>query len=93
MKEKARARVVVSGRVQGVFFRQNTQQKAKELGITGWVKNLPDGQVEAIFEGDKEKVEKMVKWAEKGPDSARVDSFNVEWQEYRGEFENFEMRY
>ena len=93
MTEKVRAHIVVSGRVQGVFFRAETQEKAQELGLTGWVRNLSDGRVEAVFEGDKVKVEEMVKWAKKGPSRAIVNHLDLTWEEYQGEFNNFEIRY
>lgn len=93
MNEKARVYIVVSGRVQGVFFRAETQEKAKDLGVFGWVKNLSEGRVEAVFEGEKPQVEEMLKWAKKGPPGAIVSNLNVIWEEYRGEFSNFEIRY
>jgi len=93
MNEKVRAHVVVSGRVQGVFFRAKTQEKAKELGVFGWVKNLSEGRVEAVFEGERDKVEEMVKWAKKGPPGAIVNDLNVVWEEYQAEFNNFEIRH
>ncbi len=93
MNEKVRAHVVVSGRVQGVFFRAETQEKAKELGLFGWVKNLSEGRVEAVFEGERAKVEQLVKWAQKGPPGAIVNDLDLSWEEYRGEFSNFEIRY
>lgn len=93
MKENIRAHMIVSGRVQGVFFRQNTLNKAKELGVFGWVKSLPDGRLEAVFEGEKKKVEEIVNWAEKGPVSAEVNDIKVKWQEYKGEFQGFKLKY
>ena len=93
MNEKARAHVVVSGQVQGVFFRAKTQEKAQQLEVTGWVKNLSEGRVEAVFEGKKAKVEQMVGWAKKGPSGAIVNDLDLSWEEYRGEFTNFEIRY
>jgi len=93
MAEKIRAHIFVSGLVQGVFFRSYTVQKAKEFGVFGWVKNLPDGKVEAVLEGEKEKVEKLVEWMKRGPEFAKVNGIEVEWQEYKGEFENFEIRH
>lgn len=93
MEEKNRAHIFVSGRVQGVFFREKTQKKAQKLGITGWVKNLTDNRVEAVFEGEKEQVEAMVNWAKKGPILAKVNGIEVEWQKYQAEFNNFEIRY
>ena len=91
--EKVKAHIFVSGRVQGIFFRQNTQRKAQSLGITGWVKNLTDGRVEAVFEGEKEKVEKIIKWAKRGPILAKVNGIDIKWQEYQGGFDSFEIRY
>ena len=93
MNEKARAHIFASGRVQGVFFRAGTKEKARELAVTGWVKNLSDGRIEAIFEGEREKVEEMVKWAKKGPPGATVNHLDVVWEEHRGEFTNFEIKY
>jgi acylphosphatase len=93
MDEKARAHIFVSGLVQGVFFRENTRRRAESLGLKGFVKNLPDGRVEAVFEGEKEKVEKMVEWAKGGSKSARVDGIDARFQEYKGEFQNFEVKY
>jgi len=93
MPEKIRAHIFVSGVVQGVFFRANTFQKAKELRLKGWVKNLPDGRVEAIFEGEKRNVQEMIEWAKRGPTNARIDGFEADFEEYQGEFNNFEIRY
>ena len=64
---EARAHVIVGGRVQGVFFRQRTKGKAEYMGITGWVRNLPDGRVEAVFEGDEEAVKKLAEFCKRGP--------------------------
>ena len=85
--------MIASGRVQGVFFRQNTFNKAKELGVFGWVKNLSDGRLEAVFEGEKKKVGEIVNWAKKGPVSAKVNDIKVKWQEYKGEFKGFKLKY
>jgi len=92
MKEKARVHILVSGLVQGVFFRGYTQVKAREFELKGWVQNLPDGRVEAIFEGDRENIEKMVNWAKIGPPAAQVNGLEVNWQEYKGEFNTFQIR-
>jgi acylphosphatase len=91
--EKARAHILVSGKVQGVFFRENTRKQAEKLGVSGWVKNLQDGRVEAVFEGNKDNVEKLVKWAKKGPIWANVKDLDVDWENYKGEFNTFEIRY
>jgi len=72
MDESVRLHIFISGRVQGVFFRSNTKRLAKELGLAGWVRNLPDGRVEAVFEGQRDKVSKIVEWCWKGPPAAKV---------------------
>ncbi len=91
--EKVRAHVVVDGRVQGVFFRSHTQEMAEKLGLKGWVKNRRDGRVEAVFEGDKEKVEQMIQWCHRGPSEARVTNVQTDQEEYSDEFEDFSIRY
>ena len=93
VKEKMRAHIFVSGRVQGVFYRENTKKKAEKLGVTVWVKNLRDGRVEAVFEGDKPDVEQMVNWARKGPIWAKVEALDVVWEDYTGQSASFEIKY
>lgn len=88
-----RVHIFVSGRVQGVFFRSETKEKAQQLGLTGWVRNLADGRVEIVAEGEKEKLEELVNWAKRGPAIARVNGLDLEWEGYQGEFENFEIKY
>jgi len=90
---KARAHIFVSGRVQGVFFRTETVEFAERLDLTGWVRNLSDGRVEAIFEGDEENVEKAVDFCRKGPPGAHVLNLNVEWEQWKGEFQDFRIKY
>lgn len=91
--DKARARVIIEGKVQGVFFRHHTQQMAFKLRITGWVKNRRDGRVEAIFEGDRDQVDQMIQWCHHGPSEARVSKVYLTWEEYTGEFEDFSVTY
>ena len=91
MKRLIRAHIFISGRVQGVFFRKNTYKKAEELEVLGWIKNLPDGRVEAIFEGEKENVKKILDWSSRKSFPASVDSINLEWQEHTDEFKNFKI--
>ncbi|MFE1172217.1 acylphosphatase [Streptomyces sp. NPDC058773] len=79
-----RRRVVVSGAVQGVFFRDTCRRTAEGLGVTGWVRNLPDGTVEAVFEGEPERVQKLVEWARQGPPMATVDAVSVREEEPEG---------
>jgi len=93
MEEKARVHILVSGRVQGVRFRESTLQKAQKLGVFGWVKNLAGGRVEAVLEGEKGAVQKLAKWAKSGPLFAKVNNIEVDWGEYKGEFVCFEIRY
>jgi acylphosphatase len=81
----ARARVIVRGHVQGVFFRAETRDRAASLGLGGWVRNNPDGTVEAAFEGDRDRVESMVAWCGRGPSLARVEDVEVAWEEPQGE--------
>ncbi len=86
-----RLHVFVSGKVQGVYFRQNTAQKAQELNVFGWVRNLKDGRVEAVFEGEKESVHKMVNWCSNGPKDAAVVNMEVTDEDYVNEFSNFQV--
>ena len=88
-----RLHLLISGRVQGVFFRESTKRKAKSLNLKGWVRNLPDGKVEILAEGEKENLEKLFRWAKKGPLLAKVKKLSAQWQEFQGEFEDFEIRY
>jgi acylphosphatase len=91
--EKARARVIVEGRVQGVFFRAHTQDMALGLGLKGWVRNRRDGRVEALFEGDKAMVEQMIQWCHRGPPEASVTKVHLTWEDYTGEFKDFSINY
>jgi acylphosphatase len=88
---KIRAHVFISGRVQGVFFRSETRREVRRHGLTGWVRNLPDGRVEALFEGEKEKVEKLIEFCRRGPRGAKVTSVQVAFKNYTGEFKDFRI--
>lgn len=88
-----RAHVIISGRVQGVFFRAHTRDFAEKFGVKGWVKNRPDGKVEALFEGDEEDVKAVIDWCNDGPPGARVTGVDVEREEYEGYFKGFEVVY
>ncbi|MFL5972928.1 MAG: acylphosphatase [Gaiellaceae bacterium] len=81
----ARARVVIRGRVQGVFFRAETRERARSLGLAGWVRNNPEGTVEAVFQGDRDRIESMLAWCRRGPAAANVEDVEVEWTEMRDE--------
>lgn len=87
-----RAHVYVSGNVQGVFFRDSTRQKAEKLGLSGWVRNNPDGRVEAVFEGPSEDVKEMVDWCENGPSRADVEDVEAEYGEPENDSKGFEVR-
>ena len=80
------------GRVQGVFFRQSTQYQAERLGVKGWVRNLPDGSVEAVFEGDETSVKGVVDYCRHGPSQAKVQNFEVNYEGYTGEFDSFSIK-
>ena len=90
--DKERAHVQISGEVQGVFFRDSTRQKAEELGLAGWVKNTPDGNVEAVFEGPSEKVREMLSWCEEGPQQASVENVDTDIGDADGDLSGFEVR-
>ena len=81
-----RMRVLVSGTVQGVWFRESTRRHAESLGVAGWVRNLPDGRVEAVFEGEDQGVEAMVDWCRKGPAGAQVEGVEARAEAPTGEF-------
>ena len=89
---KVRAHIFVSGRVQGVFFRVETRYEAMKRNVTGWVRNTSGGRVEAIFEGEREDVEKLIDFCRKGPLGARVTKIDVQWEEYSVEFKDFKIR-
>jgi acylphosphatase len=93
MADQARVHVVIEGRVQGVFFRASTRDEARARGLNGWARNLPDGRVEAVFEGDKRVVENMLAWCHKGPPHAYVDRVEVEWQAHLGDLMDFRIVY
>jgi len=91
--EKARAHVIVQGRVQGVCFRHYTQEAAFRLGLKGWVKNRWDGAVEALFEGDKDKVDEIIQWCHRGPSGAGVKNVHVTWERYAADYDDFSVTY
>ncbi len=93
MKDASEARVVVSGRVQGVWFRASTRDVARGLGVRGFVRNLPDRRVEAILQGDRAAVVKAIAFMREGPPGAEVADVAVEWREPTEEFEGFDVRH
>jgi len=90
---KVKAHVFVSGRVQGVFFRSETAERARKKHLIGWVRNLPDGRVEAVFEGEKTDVQEMLSFCRKGPPGAFVKDVEISWEEPTGESKDFQIRY
>lgn len=91
--KKIRAYAVIAGRVQGVFFRMETKRAADHAGVFGWVRNKRDGNVEALFEGDEGGVKLVLEWCREGPPFACVKSVDVEFEDYKGEFKEFEITY
>ncbi len=87
-----RARVRVEGRVQGVYYRVHARDKAARLGVTGWVRNLPDGSVEVVIEGNEPSVRAMIDWCGRGSPRAVVTGVFVSWEPYTGEFDRFTVR-
>ncbi|MCK5784807.1 MAG: acylphosphatase [Desulfobacterales bacterium] len=92
MNRKISVHVVLSGRVQGVFFRMETRQAAERFGVNGWVRNRADGTVEAVFEGESEKVDLAVDWCKKGPPMASVSNIKIDEIEYTGDYMDFSIR-
>lgn len=87
-----RASLLISGRVQGVAFRHYTSQFAQGQGVTGWVRNLPNGEVEALLEGETEAVSRVIDWCRQGPPAAQVTEVKIEWGIFGGEFSEFGIR-
>ncbi len=91
MEDNVRAHVVITGRVQGVGFRYDTQGAARRIGVYGWVRNRRDGSVEGVFEGEKERVNRMLDWCRQGSALARVDHVGIEWGPFSGEYTAFNI--
>ncbi|HET7147269.1 MAG TPA: acylphosphatase [Candidatus Nitrosopolaris sp.] len=91
--KKIRAHIFVLGKVQGVYFRQNTQIVATSHGVTGWVRNLKDGRVEVLLEGYEEDVGQVIEWCHAGPPKATVDNIDINYEKYTGEFVEFSVNY
>jgi acylphosphatase len=90
---KIRTHLLISGKVQGVFFRSRLQREATRLGVNGWVKNLSDGRVEAILEGEEREVNQVIKFCQRGPSHAKIESVTVKRESYTGEFHNFRIQW
>ena len=93
MSEHKRLEARIVGVVQGVWYRASTRDQANRLGLTGWVRNLPDGSVELMAEGPEETLQRLLAWCKKGPPGARVDGIRSTWHEPQGEFSRFKVRY
>ena len=91
--KKGRVHVIISGYVQGVFYRASTRDTANRLGLKGWVRNLPDGSVEAVFEGPEDRIMQAIQWCYEGPAGAWVKNIDQKWEDYVGEFSDFDVRY
>lgn len=89
---QSRATIRVTGRVQGVWYRQSTKQTAEQYGVVGWVRNNLDGSVSAVFEGEQHAVQSLVDWCRQGPPAAKVTELELEWQTPSGEFTGFRVR-
>ncbi|MBU1992934.1 MAG: acylphosphatase [Patescibacteria group bacterium] len=87
----AQAILKITGTVQGVFYRAHAKEKAQTLGITGYAKNMPDGSVEILAQGERDKIEKLIEWCSEGPDASQVDNVEAEWREPQGKPEEFEI--
>lgn len=90
---KSKVQVIISGRVQGVWFRANTKNKAEQLGITGWVRNTDDGKVEALFEGEDDLIKEMLEWCKHGPTMAKVTDVKVKKNPDQDEYNSFLIKY
>ena len=90
---KQRVRIFVTGKVQGVFFRQALKVKAKQNNVFGWVKNLKDGRVETVIEGEDVDVSSVVEWCHAGPANARVEDIEIKNEDFVGEFSKFDVLY
>ncbi len=89
---KARARLFLKGRVQGVFFRSYTRNQARLSKVRGWVRNLSDGRVEAVLEGDRNQIEKVIKFCKQGPPGSRVEDVEIKWEKPKLCYSTFEIR-
>ena len=89
--DKVRVRLRIEGRVQGVFFRASTQDRAKRLGVNGWVRNCPDGSVEIAAEGARSQIDDLIAWCRQGPRGAQVQNMGIQWEEFTGEFSAFRI--
>jgi acylphosphatase len=90
--ERSQARLIITGRVQGVYFRASTVEEARRLDLTGWVMNRSDGSVEVLAEGKRTKLEEFIRWCHHGPKGASVEQVQLEWRAFRDEFQGFRIK-
>ena len=93
MNKNIRAHLIISGRVQGVFFRMETKKTADDSKVSGWVRNKQDGSVEALLEGKEKSVKAVIEWCRKGPPVAHVRKVDIRFEDYKGEFETFDITF
>ncbi len=91
-EDKVRVHLTIEGRVQGVFFRATAQEQAIRLGLKGWVRNCPEGSVEVMAEGERNKIEALVNWCHHGPPGAHVHNVRLQWEDFQDEFQDFRIR-
>lgn len=91
MSNVRRVHILVSGMVQGVFFRHSARQLAEKLGLVGWIRNNPDGTVEALAQGEKKSLEEFIAWCKKGPSASQVEKVDIEWDDKQGDHNDFEI--
>jgi len=89
--ETARAHILVEGKVQGVYYRVSARKQARSLGLVGWVRNCPDGSVECVTEGERDKIEELAAWCRQGPAKSVVKEVTIKWADYQGEFSAFDI--
>lgn len=89
----SRVHLLIKGRVQGVYYRAFTRDIANQLGLAGWVRNLPGGEVEVLLEGERDHIERAIKHCHSGPPGASVDGIEVIWEDYQGDMRGFQIRY
>ena len=90
-EDQARVHLTIEGQVQGVFFRYSAVEEAVRLRLRGWVRNCPDASVEVVAEGQRKKIEYLIRWCHHGPPGAHVHNVRIQWEDYRGEFEIFRV--
>lgn len=93
MTDNVRAHAVITGIVQGVFFRLETRRAAEQHRVKGWVRNRSDGSVEAVFEGPQNQVDAVLRWCRQGPARSAVDRVDVNWEDFSGQYSRFEITY